>query len=60
MAKKTFIPSLVFLLRKACVYIARYRTTLLIYLPEGGEAALNGVLAACEIFIDLTDHEIAP
>lgn len=54
MAKKTFVPTLVFILRKVCVYIARYRTTIVENLPTGGSAALDGVVTACEVFLALT------
>jgi hypothetical protein len=53
---KTFVPTLVYYLRRVCVYIARYRTTIVKSLPEGAENALSGILIACEIFLDLTDE----
>lgn len=57
---KTFLPTLVYMLTRVCTYISRYRVTILTFLPEGGEAALNGVVAACEVLIDLVEHPISP
>jgi hypothetical protein len=55
---KTFIPTLVYLLKRVCLYITKYRSTLVAFTPEGGEAALNGIIAACEIYLDLVEHPI--
>lgn len=51
MGFKTFIPTLVALLHKVCVYIARYRAIIVTFLPEGGEAKLNAIVLACEAFM---------
>lgn len=57
MARKTYVPTLVWLLHRVCVYIARYRSVIVEYLPEGGSAALDAVLLACEAFMALVpDH----
>jgi len=55
---KTFLPTLVYFMRRVCVYIAKYRATILTFLPEGGEAALNAVVDACEDLLALTEHPI--
>jgi len=53
MASKTFIPTLVLLLHKVCTYIVKYRETITRFLPEGGDAALSGIVTACEVFMAL-------
>jgi hypothetical protein len=53
MAGKTYLPTLVKGLERTCVYIARYRATILKYLPEGSETALDNVLDACQVLIDI-------
>lgn len=58
MAKKTFLPTLVKLLHRACVYIVRYRAVMLTNLPENGAALLDAIVVACEAFIAVADHEI--
>lgn len=57
---KTFIPTLVYMLRRVCVYISKYRSTIIAVAPEGAENALNGIIAACEVFLDLVEHPISP
>jgi len=51
MSFKTYIPTLVMILHKTCVYIARYRAIIVTFLPEGGEAKLNAIVVACEAFM---------
>lgn len=58
MASKTYIPTLVRFLHRTCVYIVRYRITLIRFLPTGGEAALDAIVLACETFIDLVGDEM--
>ena len=48
---KTFLPSLVHLLHKLCMYIARYRAVIVTFLPEGGEVKLDAIVSACEAFM---------
>lgn len=60
MASKTYIPALVFILHKACVYIARYQHTLEEFLPEGGKAALDGIVLACDVFMALVPDNTQP
>lgn len=57
MARRTFLPTLVALLRRVCVYITRYRAQMIAVAPEGFETAINAVVAACEVVIDLVPHE---
>lgn len=54
MAAKMYWPTLVYMLKRVCAYIARYRQTILNHLPEGAGAALDGIVMACDIFIALT------
>lgn len=58
MASKTYIPTLVRILRRACIYISNYRNTIISFLPEGGAAALDAIVLACDAFIALVpdDH----
>lgn len=51
MAVKTYIPTLVHILHRCCVYIARYRAVIVTFLPEGGDAKLDAIIAACEAFM---------
>ena len=60
MAAKTFIPALVSLLHKVCVYIARYRPIIETFLPEGGGAKLNAIVVACEAFMTIVPDNSAP
>ncbi len=53
MASKTYIPLLVHYLHRTCVYISKYRPVIVTFLPEGGDAALTAIVAACEAFMKL-------
>lgn len=53
MATKTYIPTLVFILQRACRYIGKYRSVIIEFLPEGGAAALDAIVLACEVFLAL-------
>jgi hypothetical protein len=55
---KTYIPTLVRILRRVCIYITKYRQTIEEYTPTGGKAALDGIMTACEVFLDLVGAEI--
>lgn len=52
MARKTYAPTFIAILKKLCVYIARYRNTLIGGLTDAGvtnaTAKVDAVLAACE------------
>lgn len=47
MSARTYLPTLLRILETVCKYIVRYRTQILNSLPEGSEAALDGVVTAC-------------
>lgn len=53
MPSRTYIPTLVRILRSACIYITRYRDVIVKFLPEGGDAALDGIITACDVFMAL-------
>jgi hypothetical protein len=55
MASRTYLPQMVYILHRICVYITRYRATILDNLPTGGAAALDAVILACEALIALAD-----
>lgn len=56
MARKTFIPTLIYMLHRVCRYIVRYRDTIITHLPEGGAALLDAVYVACLAFTDAVEH----
>lgn len=57
---RTYLPTLVFLLQKMCDYITKHRETLTRFLPDGGSAALDGLLLACAVFMALVPPNTAP
>lgn len=61
MAKKTYVPTLITLLHKICVYIAKYRNTLVSFLDDFGvtnpAAKIDALVAACEA---ITNEYIPP
>lgn len=64
MSAKTYAPTFIYLLRKLCIYIARYRNTLIGGLTDFGvtnaAAKVDAVLAACEAIMDEYDRPIEP
>nr|CRY96385.1 hypothetical protein [uncultured prokaryote] len=44
---RSYLPTLLMILETVCRYIIRYRTQILSHLPAGSEAALDGVVTAC-------------
>lgn len=60
MAGRTYLPTIVHLLHKLCVYIARYRMAIIQYLPEGGEAKLDAIVLACEAFMAIVPDNTLP
>lgn len=44
---RTYLPKLSAILLLVCGYINKYRATILKYLPEGSETAIDAVLTAC-------------
>jgi len=57
MATKTYIPTVIKILRTLCVYIVRYRPqlekSLLSGFGAGAVTALNAVVIACDAFLEL-------
>lgn len=56
MAKKTFLPTLAYMLGRTCVYITRYRQVIESNLPVGGNILVQNVLDACEALVDAIYH----
>jgi hypothetical protein len=50
---RSYLPTLLRILEQVCKYIIRYRTQLVDHLPEGGAAALDGVVTACNVLTAL-------
>lgn len=48
---KTYIPTLMVIVRDLCRYVTRYRETLLKWLPEGAKTAFNTMADGCEDFL---------
>lgn len=64
MASKTYVPTLMLWLHKICVYIARYRNTLVSFLDDfgvtDGAAKIDALVAACEALTEQYDPDINP
>jgi hypothetical protein len=60
MSAKTYIPTLVAILHTVCQYIVKYKMTIVKFLPEGGDAALDGIVTACDIFMALVPDNESP
>lgn len=60
MSVKTYLPTLYFLLRKICIYIEKHKPTILAHLGDGGAAALDAFLVACDVLEALVKAGIAP
>jgi hypothetical protein len=58
MAFRTYIPTLVSILHQVCRYIVKYKETIVQFLPEGGEAALDGIVTACNVFMALVPPDM--
>lgn len=56
MAKKTFIPTLLLILHRACVYIVRWNDQLRRYLTPEQEILMDAVYTACKAFTDAVDN----
>ena len=50
MARRTYIPTLVALLHRACVYVARYQAILNTFLTPTQQGYLAAVVTACNTF----------
>lgn len=52
MAKRTYVPAFIAMLRRLCVYVARYQNTLVSFLDDfgvtDGAAKVAAVVTACE------------
>ena len=64
MASRKYYPTLVRLLRRVCIFIAKYRMQLESILQQefgsGAVAALAAVMAACEQFVAQVEIEVNP
>lgn len=50
MALKTYIPTLIFIVRQICIYTARYDAKIRANLPPSAIPAYDGLRAACDLF----------
>jgi hypothetical protein len=57
---KLFWPTLVGYLHTVCVYIVKYKPTMVAVLPDGAGVALDGIVTACEVFMALVPSNTAP
>lgn len=61
MARKTYAPTFIAILRKLCVYIVRYRNTLIGGLTDAGvtnaTAKVDAVITSCE---SITSEYVTP
>lgn len=64
MARRIYWTSLIYLLRKVCLYIVRYQATLLAFATDVGitnaAAKLAAVMAACEAITEEYDNPPNP
>lgn len=51
MALKTWIPALIFTLKRTCRYINRWKIQLQAHVPPAAVPLLDGVLEACEALL---------
>ena len=49
---KTYIPTLVRILQRFCVYAQRYRDTILANLSGDAKTAFQALMVACDVFLD--------
>ncbi len=57
MAKKSFVPQLVRMLNRACLYIQKHQSTMNPYLTTAQQAALQSVVSACQAFFGVQTTE---
>jgi len=55
MASRTYLPTLIKILRTMCVYIARYRDQILKVIGDGNADVLDGLVTACNVFMAVAD-----
>lgn len=64
MAKRTYVPAFIGMLRRICVYVARYQNTLVSFLDDfgvtDGATKVAAVVAACEAITTQYEPEINP
>lgn len=64
MAKRTYVPAFIAMLRRVCVYVARYRNTLVSFLDDFGvtnaATKVDAVVAACEAITNEYTPDINP
>lgn len=53
MALKTYLPTLLVILRHLCSYIGNHREKIIQFVGEDNAAAVDAVVAACEILTDI-------
>lgn len=56
---KSYVPQLVRLLNRICVYIAKHQSTMNPYLTDQQQAALGSVVLACQAFGAVPIREVA-
>lgn len=58
MATKTYLPTLLAILNKFCIYCARWNATIRRNLPEEALPAYDALLLACDVFLAImSEHE---
>lgn len=53
MGSRTYVPTIVHILKTVCRYIVNHRETLVAVMPAGTNDALNALMTACEVFLAL-------
>lgn len=64
MANRTYVPTFIRMLRTLCIYVARYRNTLVSFLDDFGvtnpSAKVDAVVSACEAITNEYTPDINP
>ena len=60
MTVRTYLPTLLFILRKTCKYIATHRSTILRFIGDDHTAQLDAVVTACEILEAIVEAALPP
>jgi len=50
MAAKSYVPQLIRMLNRLCVYVAKHQSTFNAYLTPAQQAAVQSVVSACQAF----------
>lgn len=53
MATRTYLPSLIALVRTLCVYTTRYDSTIREFVPTNALTAYAAMKSACDLFLEL-------